>query len=159
MFNVVKKLFGTKQDRDVKGYMPRVEEVNGYFDSFQGLSHDELRGKTTEFRERIAAHLEGIDKDIAGTKEKAAETKDFGEKEQNYCLGLLKDVRANGISSELYPSAAKMKKQMKYANDKRVHYVALVGENEMNNEMVLLKDMASGEQEEMSIEEVISKLK
>ena len=52
-----------------------------------------------------------------------------------------------------------MKKQMKYANDKGVHYVAIVGEDEMNNGVVMLKDMVSGEQEEMSIEEVISKLK
>lgn len=82
----------------------------------------------------------------------------FGEKEQAFCLGLLNDVRANGIASELYPSSAKMKKQMKYANDRGVRYVALVGEDEINGGIVLLKDMLSGEQEEMSIEEVISKL-
>jgi preprotein translocase subunit SecA len=82
MFNVVKKLFGTKQDRDVKGYLPRVEEVNKYFESYEGLSNEDLRNKTVEFRERIAAHLEGIDKDIVETRENAAQTNDFGEKEQ-----------------------------------------------------------------------------
>ena len=82
MFNVVKKLFGTKQDRDVKGYLPRVEEVNKYFESFHDLSNDELRGKTAEFRKRISTHLEGIDQDIASTRKNAADTQDFGEKEQ-----------------------------------------------------------------------------
>jgi histidyl-tRNA synthetase len=83
----------------------------------------------------------------------------FGEKEQLYCLSLLKDVRANGISSEIYPTDAKLKKQMKYANDRGVKYVAIVGEEEMKSELVLLKNMETGEQEEMSIDEVISLLK
>jgi histidyl-tRNA synthetase len=79
----------------------------------------------------------------------------FGEKEQLHCMKLVKEIRQNGIDCELYPTAAKMQKQMKYANDIRVQYVALVGENEMNENLIQLKNMESGEQEEMSLEEVI----
>ena len=82
----------------------------------------------------------------------------FGEKEQNHCMKLMHEVRANGIDCELYPTSAKIQKQMKYANDRKVQYVALIGEEEMNEELVLLKNMESGEQVEMSIEEVIHKL-
>jgi histidyl-tRNA synthetase len=83
----------------------------------------------------------------------------FGEKEQLQCMKLVKEIRQNGIDCELYPSAAKMQKQMKYANDIRVQYVALVGENEMNENLIQLKNMESGEQEEMSLEEVIFHLR
>jgi len=79
----------------------------------------------------------------------------FGEKEQLHCMKLVKEIRQNGIDCELYPSAAKMQKQMKYANDIRVQFVALVGENEMNENLIQLKNMESGEQEEMSLEEMI----
>lgn len=79
----------------------------------------------------------------------------FGEKEELHCMKLVKEIRQNGIDCELYPTAAKMQKQMKYANDIRVQYVALVGENEMDENLIQLKNMDSGEQEEMSLEEVI----
>jgi histidyl-tRNA synthetase len=82
----------------------------------------------------------------------------FGEKEQNYCMKLMHEVRANGIDCEIYPTSAKIQKQMKYANDRKVQYVALIGEQEMNEELVLLKNMESGDQVEMSIDEVIHKL-
>lgn len=82
----------------------------------------------------------------------------FGEKEQNYCMKLMHEVRANGIDCEIYPSSAKIQKQMKYANDRKVQYVALIGEQEMTEELVLLKNMESGDQVEMSIDEVIHKL-
>ena len=69
MFNAIaksiKKVFGTKQERDVNMYMPIVEEINEVFEGLSGLSNDELRNKTNEFRTRIAEHLAGIDKDIA----------------------------------------------------------------------------------------------
>jgi histidyl-tRNA synthetase len=79
----------------------------------------------------------------------------FGEAEQAYCLPLVKDIRKNGISCELYPSKAKMQKQMKYANDIRVKYVAIVGAEEMENNIIQLKNMETGEQEEVSVEELI----
>lgn len=83
----------------------------------------------------------------------------FGETEQAHCLPLVKDIRKNGISCEIYPSKAKMQKQMKYANDIQVKYVAIVGENEIENEIIQLKNMETGEQEEVSVEELIMKIR
>lgn len=79
----------------------------------------------------------------------------FGEKEAFFALGLLKNVREKGISSEIYPSAAKIQKQMKYADARKCEYVALVGENEINSEKIILKQMSTGEQREMSFGEMI----
>ena len=83
----------------------------------------------------------------------------FGETEQASCLKWIKEIRANGIDCEIYPSAAKIQKQMKYANDRHVRYVALVGEREIQDQLILLKNMETGEQEEMSVDEVIHLLK
>ncbi len=79
----------------------------------------------------------------------------FGETEALYSLKALQKVRAAGIKAELYPDAAKMKKQMAYANKKQIAYVALAGENEINEAKVTLKNMATGEQMLVSIDEVI----
>ncbi|MCW3104043.1 MAG: Histidyl-tRNA synthetase [Bacteroidetes bacterium] len=84
----------------------------------------------------------------------------FGEAEQGYCLPLLAQVRKAGINSEIYPDAnAKMKKQMGYADDKKVPFVVIVGSDEMQSGLLSLKNMASGEQEKLSIENIIEKLK
>ena len=83
----------------------------------------------------------------------------FGEKEGAQSLQYVMKLRANGIPSEIYPDSTKMKKQMSYANDKNVAYVAMVGETEMANGTIALKCMETGEQENLTIDEVISKLK
>jgi histidyl-tRNA synthetase len=83
----------------------------------------------------------------------------FGAAEAAHCLRLAQQVRAAGISAEVYPDATKMKKQMSYANAGAVPYVALVGENEMQQGVVSLKDMNSGEQMQLTIDEVIAKIK
>lgn len=83
----------------------------------------------------------------------------FGSQEELYCLPILKTLRANGINAEIYPDASKMKKQMTYADKKGIPYVALVGENEMKSGIVSLKNMTSGEQENLTTEELIPKLK
>jgi histidyl-tRNA synthetase len=84
----------------------------------------------------------------------------FGEKEQEYCLPLLAKVRKAEINSEIYPDAnAKMKKQMSYADDKKIPFVVIVGGDEMQSGMLSLKDMISGVQEKISIESIIEKLK
>lgn len=84
----------------------------------------------------------------------------FGEAEQNYCLPLLTKVRKAGINSEIYPEAkAKMKKQMGYADDKKIPFVVIVGGDEMQTGKLTLKNMTSGEQEKLTIDEVIKKLK
>ena len=82
----------------------------------------------------------------------------FGEKETEYCLPILSELRAAGIRAEIYPDAAKMKKQMQYANVKAVPFVALVGENEMNAGMVTLKNMTTGEQQMVPAADLISHL-
>ena len=83
----------------------------------------------------------------------------FGEKEEAFCLPLLKNLRAAGINAEIYPEAAKMKKQMSYANAKNIPFVAIVGENEMNEGKVMLKNMETGEQNLVSAEELIAAVK
>lgn len=83
----------------------------------------------------------------------------FGEKEGAQSLQYVMKLRAKGIPAEIYPDSTKMKKQMSYANDKNVAYVAMVGETEMANGTIALKCMETGEQENLTIDEVISKLK
>lgn len=83
----------------------------------------------------------------------------FGEKEGAQSLQYVMKLRANGIPAEIYPDSTKMKKQMSYANDKNVAYVAMLGETEMANGTIALKCMETGEQENLTIDEVISKLK
>ncbi|MGV3629868.1 MAG: histidine--tRNA ligase [Bacteroidota bacterium] len=83
----------------------------------------------------------------------------FGEKEQDYCFKAVYTLREAGIDCELYPTASKTQKQMKYANDRKVAYVALVGENELEKGIISLKHMESGQQEEITLETLVEKLK
>ena len=80
----------------------------------------------------------------------------FGERECEVCLSHLARLRAAGIRAEIYPEAAKMKKQMGYADSTGVEYVALVGENEIAAEKITLKNMTTGEQSLFTIDEVIA---
>ncbi|MEO8151082.1 MAG: histidine--tRNA ligase, partial [Bacteroidia bacterium] len=82
----------------------------------------------------------------------------FGKEEERYCLRLIQKVREAGINAELYPDQAKMKKQMSYADAKKIPYVALIGEEEMKTEMISLKNMITGEQEKISTQNLIAKL-
>ncbi len=81
----------------------------------------------------------------------------FGEKEQDFCLPILKKFRENGVACEIYPSAAKMQKQMKYANDKNIPFVAIVGDNELTSGKIQLKNMETGEQESLTQNELLAK--
>jgi histidyl-tRNA synthetase len=83
----------------------------------------------------------------------------FGQNELLYCLPWLNVLRNKGINTEIYPEPAKMKKQMSYADNKRIPYVAIVGETEMNEEKVMLKNMKSGEQQLCSLDEILEILK
>jgi len=83
----------------------------------------------------------------------------FGDKEVSKCLELASNLRKSGIDCEIYPSASKLQKQMKYANDRGVKYVALLGENELANQKIILKDMDSGEQRTISFDEIIKQFK
>mgnify|MGYP002346742189 FL=1 len=75
-----------------------------------------------------------------------------------YILPILSELRKNGIRTEIYPDAAKMKKQMTYADNNRIPYVAIVGEDEMAADKIALKDMKSGEQALFTIRQLIDKL-
>ena len=83
----------------------------------------------------------------------------FGQQEAAYCLPIIYKVRESGIRAELYPDAAKMKKQMSYANAKQIPFVALAGENEMNAGKITLKNMETGDQSLLSTKELIDWLK
>lgn len=83
----------------------------------------------------------------------------FGEAEAAQCLAYARQAREAGIATEVYPDSVKMKKQMQYANASQVPYVALVGESELASGLVTLKDMHSGEQSQLSIEQVIDKVR
>ena len=74
----------------------------------------------------------------------------FGEKECDAALQLINQLRALGVSSEIYPESAKLKKQFKYADDRGVSFTAIIGEAELVNGSVVLKNMATGEQQELS---------
>lgn len=84
----------------------------------------------------------------------------FGEKEQDYCLPLLFQLRDADINAEIYPDVgAKLKKQMTFANNKNINYVVLVGSDEMNSGKLTVKNMQTGEQHAFTIEELIQELK
>ena len=83
----------------------------------------------------------------------------FGEKEAMHSLQIIRELRANGISAELFPSSDKMKKQMNYANSNNVPYVAIIGEQEIENGTIAVKDMSTGEQKQMTTAELTELLK
>lgn len=82
----------------------------------------------------------------------------FGEKEEAYLLPIIAKVRAAGIRTELYPESAKMKKQMGYADTKKIPFVAIVGETEIEEGKINLKNMITGEQKPATLEELIDLL-
>ena len=83
----------------------------------------------------------------------------FGEKETAYCLPIAAQARKAGIRTEVYPDKAKMKKQMSYANAKGIAFVALAGENEIAQQKITLKNMTTGEQQLVSVDELIERVK
>ena len=83
----------------------------------------------------------------------------FGETEVKYSLQVLKKLRSIGINCEIYPTDAKLKKQMSYANNKGVKYVVLIGENEITSAKFKVKNMYNGEQKNLTIDQLIKELK
>ncbi len=83
----------------------------------------------------------------------------FGDRETAYCLPAVAKAREAGIRTEIFPDSSKMKKQMSYANAKQIPFVALAGENEMAAGKLTLKNMLSGEQQLLNIEEIINIVK
>ncbi|MCR5444077.1 MAG: histidine--tRNA ligase [Bacteroidales bacterium] len=83
----------------------------------------------------------------------------FGPVEQAACIGIAARLRVEGISTLIYPDAAKMKKQMDFANRKQVPFVAFVGESEMRDGTVTLKNMADGSQQTLTVDQLIASLR
>jgi len=83
----------------------------------------------------------------------------FDQASHHYAYNQVAKLRQEGIASDIYPGPVKMKKQMKYANDRGIPLVGIIGDEEMKNSKIMVKDMKSGEQEHMSLEELIVKLK
>ncbi|OQB59444.1 MAG: Histidine--tRNA ligase [Bacteroidetes bacterium ADurb.Bin141] len=83
----------------------------------------------------------------------------FGQEEEQFCLKILNALRQAGINAEIFPEhSAKMKKQMSYADSKKIPFVILIGKDEMKSERLTIKDMATGLQEQLTLNEIISKL-
>ncbi|MRT91457.1 histidine--tRNA ligase [Ancylomarina sp. 16SWW S1-10-2] len=132
----------------------RYDDLTGIF----GLK--DVSGVGISFgADRIYDVLEQMDKFPAET---VSTTKimfvNFGEKEEKYCLPILARLRAKGVKAEIFPDSAKMKKQMNYANDKHIPFVIMVGEMEMEEGLLSLKDMETGDQIKLTPEALIEKL-
>jgi histidyl-tRNA synthetase len=82
----------------------------------------------------------------------------FDEKAFNYALPILQKIRNADISSELYPNISKMQKQMKYANDKKIPFVIVIGDEEMQTGLLSFKNMETGEQQKLTIEQILTQL-
>lgn len=96
------------------------------------------------------------DESISGTQLMIV---NFGGKEEEFALKILQDFRNAGIKTELFPDAAKMKKQMSYANANNIAYVLLAGDREIESGKLTLKNMTSGEQQSLNIDEIINLIK
>ena len=109
MLDFIKKIFGTKYDRDVKEYTPIVEKINEHYESYNSISNDELRNKTLEFQARIADYLSEIDADIDRLKADSDNEKDLAVREELFeTIDKLKKDRDKGLESvlkEILPEA------------------------------------------------------
>ena len=109
--------------------------------------------------DRIYDVLNTLDLYPAGTREASKIIfTNFGEKEADASLKVIKRLRDAGISAELYPESAKMKKQLGYADSMHIPFVGIIGESEIAQNMVTLKNLATGEQQSLTIEGLISAL-
>jgi len=132
----------------------RYDDLTGIF-GMKGMSGVGISFGADRIYDLLEAEKSFPEKETEGTKLLFV---NFGEGEADWCDKALIKIRKAGIRAELYPEAAKMKKQMKYANDKNIPFVALVGEDEMKSGHVTLKNMESGEQFALDVDELIQKL-
>lgn len=132
----------------------RYDDLTGMF----GLS--DLTGVGISFgADRIYDVLEELNLFPESTSETTKVLiSNFDALAEKYALPLLQQIRNSGIRAEIYPSSAKLKKQMAYADDKNIPYVILIGSDEMESGLLTLKNMKSGEQQKLFVEEIISLL-
>jgi histidyl-tRNA synthetase len=83
----------------------------------------------------------------------------FGKEEAHHCLKLVKHLRDNAVNAELYPDSVKMAKQLKYADAKKIPFVALIGSEELKTSDITIKNMSSGEQSKVTMDELLRILK
>ncbi len=116
--NIVKSIFGSKSDREYKEMQPVVAQINAEYEKLKSLSNDELRGKTLEFRKRIAEYLSDIDTEIAGLKDQAETEEDLQAKDDHYKrveqLRKDRDKQIEEILKELLPEAFAVVKETAY---------------------------------------------
>ncbi|MEN0049275.1 MAG: preprotein translocase subunit SecA [Bacteroidota bacterium] len=109
MFKAIKRLFGTKYDRDVAEYMPIVDQINDEFEKLQSLSNDELRNRTHDFRSRIAEYLSNIDQQLEEARQEASAEEDIYQKEQLFGeideLVKERDKHLEEVLKEILPEA------------------------------------------------------
>lgn len=130
MFNLFKKVFGTKTEREYNKFMPVVEQINKHFESYHSLSNEELREKTPEFKQRISAHLSGIDADLANLETQAEETVDISEKESLYdridAMKKERNKHLEDILEEILPEAFAVVKETasRFRNQSEIYTTA-----------------------------------
>jgi preprotein translocase subunit SecA len=130
MLGIVKKLFGTKQERDIKEYGPLVDEINEIYETLHGLSHDELRQKTVEFRARIAEYLSDIDAEIDKVHLEAQQENDVHAKEELFKdldkLQEERDEQLEVVLKELLPEAFAVVKETarRFSNNETITVTA-----------------------------------
>lgn len=118
MFSFLKKLFGNKQDRDIKDILPIVDQINAVYGQLRSLSNDELRNKTNLFRQTIQDYLKGIDEDIKSVKQEALEIEDIYQKQKLYQevdqLVKKRDQMIEEVLEEILPEAFAVVKETAY---------------------------------------------
>lgn len=142
---------------EVKALDAQIGSISGggRYDNLTGVfGLDGVSGVGISFgADRIYDVLLALDLFPANTKETSKILfANFGEAESAASLALIKDLRANGISAEIYPDNSKMKKQISYANATGVPYFAVIGESELAEHMVTVKNMADGTQTKVPFE-------
>ncbi len=133
----------------------RYDDLTGMF-GLKGLT-----GAGISFgADRIYDVLEELNLFPASTEETTKVLiSNFDADAELYALPVLQQMRTNGIAAELYPSSAKLKKQMSYADNKKIPFVVLIGSDEMNSGELTLKDMRSGDQQKLQLGELIERIK
>ncbi len=152
MIGIIKKIFPSKKEKDIKSLQPIVDAINESYETLHNITDDELRGKTIEFKERIADYLAETDQEIDQLKKQAADTQDINAKDEIFKqVDELKEQRneqLDGILEELLPEAFAVvketarrfttNKQLKvtateldhqFANDPKKNYVTIEGEH------------------------------
>ncbi|HXG38342.1 MAG TPA: preprotein translocase subunit SecA, partial [Bacteroidota bacterium] len=109
MLQFLRKLFGSKHERDIKALLPLVAEINKHFEQLQGLTDEQLRAKTDEFRARIKEATREIEEEIAAAKEEVRNAKTYDEREALYArideLNKELDATIESTLNELLPEA------------------------------------------------------